>query len=332
MTVTVAPLTRQIRIDHASAVYTAARAAREAAAQAELPEVLAERAAVIASELATNLDKHARDGALFIQRSLTGAGVDIYAADGGPGMADLDYWRIDGHTTAQTLGTGLGAIGRLATEFRIRSSTGHGTIAAARILAPGTAAASVAHVRLPCEGEDRCGDALALSTAPGVRTIAIVDGLGHGPDAADAADAAIGVFRRSPGRPLHEHLAAMHRTLRQTRGAAVAMARISGDRLEFCGVGNISGLILTPGHSRPLLSMPGVVGFTLPDIHVRSVALTGHHLVVLHTDGISTGWRGPAPLGPVPVPALLAADLAHHHRNPRDDATVIALGPDGDPP
>ncbi|RSM57176.1 anti-sigma regulatory factor [Amycolatopsis sp. WAC 01376] len=326
MTVTVAEPTRQIRIDHVSAVYTAARVAREVAAGAGLPEVLAERAAVIASELAGNIDKHATDGAVFVQRSLAGSGVDVYAVDSGPGMADLEYWRIDGHSTTATLGTGLGAVGRLATEFRIRSAAGSGTVAAARTLVTGTNAAAVAHVRLAREGEDRCGDGLALACVPGVRTIAVVDGLGHGPAAGDAAVAAIDVFHRDPGRPLRDHLTTMHRSLRQTRGAAVALARISDGLLEFCGVGNIGGLVLMPGETRPLLSMPGIVGFTLPDAHVRTVSLPEHHLVVLHTDGIGNGWRGAAPLGPLPAPALLAADLAHRHRDPLDDATLLVVG------
>ncbi len=328
MTVSDASLTRLIRVDHISAVYVATRAAREVAAEVGLPEVLAERAAVITSELASNLDKHAGNGAVFVQRSLARPGVDIYAVDTGPGMADLDHWRLDGNTTTKTLGTGLGAIGRLATEFRISSVAGTGTVAAARILTAGPRPADLAHVRLPREGEERCGDAVAVSTMPGVRTAALVDGLGHGPEASDAAEAAIAVFRRDPDRPLPEQLNAMHRTLRQTRGAAVALARISDGVLEFCGVGNISGLVATPGHTQPLLSIPGVVGFTLPSVRARTVALTGHELLILHTDGIGTSWRGPVALGPLPPVALLTADLAHRHRDLRDDAAVIAFGPE----
>ncbi|MBB5850735.1 ATP-binding protein [Amycolatopsis umgeniensis] len=327
MTTTAASLTRLIHIDHISAVYAATRAAREVADEAGLPEVLAERSAVVASELASNLDKHAGGGAVFVQCSLAGPGVDIHAVDTGPGMADLDHWRVDGNSTTETLGTGLGAVGRLATEFRIRSAAGVGTVAAARILAPGHEVADLAHVRLPREGEERCGDALAVSAIPGVRTAALVDGLGHGPEASDAAEAAIAVFRRDPDRPLPEHLNAMHRTLRQTRGAAVALARLSESGLEFCGVGNISGLVLTPGHTRPLLSIPGVVGFTLPSVRVRTLPLTGHELLVLHTDGIRAAWRGPAALGPLPATTLFAADLAHRHRDLRDDAALIAFGP-----
>ncbi|WP_181776050.1 ATP-binding protein [Amycolatopsis pittospori] len=322
-----ASLTRFIHIDHISAVYAATRAAREVAAEAGLPEVIAERAAVVTSELASNLDKHATDGAVFVQRSLAGPGVEVYAVDSGPGMADLDHWRVDGHTTTETLGTGLGAVGRLATEFRIRSAAGDGTVAAARILAPGHQAVDLAHFRLPREGEDRCGDALAVSAMPGARTAVVVDGLGHGPEASDAAEAAIAVFRRDPDRPLPEHLNAMHRALRQTRGAAVALARTSEGTLDFCGVGNIGGLVLTPGQSHPLLSIPGIVGFTLPVVRVRTVPLTGHELVVLHTDGIGTGWRGPVALGAVPSLTLLAADLAQRHRDLRDDAALIAFGP-----
>ncbi|WP_410645799.1 SpoIIE family protein phosphatase [Amycolatopsis sp. lyj-346] len=367
MTATVAGLTRQIRVDHPSAGYAAARIAREIAHEAGLPGVLADRAAVVAAELAGNIDKHTGGGSVFVQpslfgggeapgpgrspgwhsslfggpggeapgsgrspgwhSSLTGRGVDVLAADDGPGMADLDHWLLDGNTTTATLGTGLGAVKRMAAEFRITSSPAAGTLAAARLLDPAAPPAhrGIGHFRLPRDGEEYCGDAVALADVTGSRTAVVADGLGHGPDAAEAADAALRVFTENPDRPLPHQLTNMHRALRTTRGAAVALVRIAPRRLEFCGVGNVSGASLGDGPSRLLLSTPGIVGFTLPSAPVRHLPLADDDVVVLHTDGVGTGWRVP---GVAPDLLLLAADLAHRHRNARDDAAMLALTAD----
>ena len=244
---------RHVRIDHASAVYAATRAARETGRAAGLPDVLTERAAVVTSELAGNLDKHAVNGSVVVQRATTGLGIDVLAADDGPGMTDLEHWLLDGNTTTATLGTGLGAVKRMATVFRIRSAPGSGTIAAARVLAPGTPAgraAAMAHFCLPREGESVCGDAVAIAETSGSQTAVVADGLGHGPDAAEAADVALSVFAQNPDRPLAHQIASMHRALRATRGAAIALARITPRRLEFCGIGNVIGTTLN-GRSRP---------------------------------------------------------------------------------
>lgn len=326
MTATVAAPTRQIRVDHPSAGYAAARVARETATAAGLPDVLADRAAVVAAELAGNIDKHTRGGSVFVQPSLTRRGVDVLAADDGPGMTDLDHWLLDGNTTTATLGAGLGAVHRMAAEFRISSSPSAGTLAAARILDPASPSlASVAgHFRLPRDGEEYCGDAVALAEVSGSRTACVADGLGHGPDAAEAADAAMRVFTENPDRPLPHQLTNMHRALRTTRGAAVALVRVAPRRLEFCGVGNVSGATVG-GSSRLLLSTPGIVGFTLPAAPVRHLTLAEDDVVVLHTDGVGTTWRG---AGRAPDVLLFAADLAHRHRNPRDDAAVLALRPE----
>ncbi|MEU0531186.1 ATP-binding protein [Amycolatopsis tolypomycina] len=327
MTATVAGLTRRIRVDHPSAGYAAARVARETALEAGLAGELADRAAVVAAELAGNIAKHAVGGSVFVQQSLIGRAVDVLAADDGPGMADLDHWLLDGNTTTATLGTGLGAVRRMATEFRITSSPAAGTLAAARLLDPATPTArrAIGHFRLARDGEEYCGDALALADVAGSRTAVVADGLGHGPDAAEAADAALRVFAENPDRPLPHQLTTMHRALRTTRGAAVALVRIAPRRLEFCGVGNVSGASLGGGPSRLLLSTPGIVGFTLPSAPVRHLELAEDDVVVLHTDGVGTGWRVP---GRAPDLLLFAADLAHRHRNARDDAAMLALSAD----
>ncbi|MEU8636392.1 anti-sigma regulatory factor [Amycolatopsis sp. NPDC048633] len=315
MTATVAAPTRHIRAGHPGAGSAAARVARETAGEAGLSEALAERAATVAAELAGN----PRGGSVFVQRSLTGRGIDVLAADDGPGA---DPRSLDDDTAT----TGLGAVKRMATTFRITSSPTTGTLAAARILesAPPLPAGQAGHFRLPREGETYCGDGVALAEVTGSRTACVADGRGHGPDAAEAADAALRVFTQNPDRPLPHQLTNMHRALRTTRGAGIALVRVAPHRLEFCGVGSVGGATVG-GASRLLLSTPGIVGFSLPAAPVRQLTLAEDEVVVLHTGGVGGGWRGPG--RPADV-LLFAAEVAHRHRNPDDDAALLALHPE----
>lgn len=336
MTRTTVTPTAQVRIDHHSAVHLAAETARRAARACGLPGALPDQAAVVASELATNLDKHASDGTLYIQPVPLGEGVEILAADRGPGMAELERCLADGYTTAGTLGVGLGAVTRLASHFVIRTDTRAGaevgTWACARLTPPGdrgTASQGVGSVCLAVEGEEECGDARAVADTGDSRTAAVLDGLGHGTRAAEAANIALRTFLADPGRPLGELLTAMHRALRHTRGAAAGLLRLHANHAEYCGIGNVRVLALTHQgvHSR-LTGQPGVVGWSMPVPHVHRFPLPPGATAVLHSDGIDAGWaRDPSPFLLRLPPPLLSAALAHGHRRSRDDATVLTARP-----
>src|SRR5262245_14946875 len=93
------------------------------------------RVALVATEAATNLVKHAGGGEILLQ-SLTnenGCGVEVIALDRGPGIANLDHALRDGFSTRGSSGTGLGAISRQATAFDIHSAPGAGTGLLARV-------------------------------------------------------------------------------------------------------------------------------------------------------------------------------------------------------
>ncbi|MGK5531990.1 SpoIIE family protein phosphatase [Streptomyces sp. URMC 129] len=284
----------QVRIDHHSAVHVASVAARGLARDCGLTGALPEKAAVLASELATNLDKHARDGVVYLQPLALGEGLDITAADRGPGMSELERCFADGYTTSGTLGAGLGAVRRIATDFTIRTQPGDGTVVSARLARPQdltAARAPVGAVCLPLEGEDASGDACAVTETDTGRTAVVVDALGHGPPAADAARAAMTAFAHDPGRPLPVLMAALHRALRRTRGAAVALLRLSPGRLDYCGTGNVRLALVTSDRVRTGPSgPPGIVGFNMPEPTVHSLDLAPQETCVLHSDGIDPGW------------------------------------------
>ncbi|MEV0600240.1 SpoIIE family protein phosphatase [Streptomyces sp. NPDC050315] len=320
--------TEHIRIDHYSAVHLAAQIARSLAQQCALPGALPDQAAVVASELGSNIAKHATDGALFIQHLPLGSGVEILAADRGPGMPELQRCLADGYSTTATLGAGLGAVSRIATDFLIRTQGATGTLACARVTAPEqppSYAHDVGALCLPADGEPTSGDACAIIDTDLARTAIVVDGLGHGPAAAEAAQSALRAFHRAPDRPLPEILNAIHRALRRTRGGAVGLLRLYPGRAEYCGIGNVRALALTPhGVHHRLTGQPGIAGLHIPAPQVRGIPWEQGSTAVLHTDGIDHRWA----LAPPPhllrlPPPLLAAALAHSHRLTRDDATVL---------
>ncbi|WP_447002137.1 SpoIIE family protein phosphatase [Saccharothrix isguenensis] len=321
-----APSTREIRIDHVSAVHVAARTARALATEVGLPGVLPEHAAVIASELASNLDKHAVDGTIHIQPLLLDAGVEITSHDRGPGMTDLRRCLADGHTTTGTLGVGLGAVRRMSTEFLITTAPGEGTLAAASLRAPGEPdrAVEMGYAVLPADTEQHSGDAVAVHHDEDVTTLLLVDGLGHGEPAAEAALTAADVFHRNPTRPVCDTVEALHRGIRHTRGAAAAVVRVERGRLSFCGVGNITTTVLSGARDRHLLSRPGVVGLRVDRPTVHEIDLPAGGTVVLHSDGIANHWLLDAPGHTAPPPPLLTARLLRDHRNHHDDAAVLA--------
>lgn len=324
--------TAHIAVDHYSAVHLAAETARAVAGQCGLPGALPDRAAVIASELASNLANHATNGALFIQSLPLGGGMEIVAADHGPGIGELHQCLADGYTTGSTLGAGLGAVKRIATTLTIRTAPGDGTLVSARLTAPdGTASADqeAGAICVPAEREQTSGDGCALADHGTARTALVVDGLGHGPHAAEAAQVALRTFHRGPDAPLPEILTGLHRALRRTRGAAVGLLRLHPGQAEYCGVGNVRVVTLTslgPGHR--LSGQPGIAGLNMTPPHVRAFPVPPGGTVLLHSDGVDHRWaQAPSAFVRRLPPSLLAASLVHSHRLPRDDATVLAARP-----
>lgn len=334
---------RVIPVREASQVGQARRAAMQLAHEVGFDETAAGRVGLAATELGTNLVKHARGGRLMLA-PVDGTGADagqpwveLISVDDGPGMADVPQALADGYSTAGTLGGGLGAVRRLARCFDAYSRPGDGTLILARLganagpLAPTRDAPSppeVGAVMLCAPGESVCGDGWAVAWNAEDVAVLVADGLGHGPGAAQAADVALDSFARGPSAAPEALVARLHAALSGTRGAAVAVARTPGarDPLEYAGAGNICGRLFHAAGDQSLASQPGTAGFAL-----RRVRGAGHDcvrpaLLVMHSDGVTTRWaltEDRALLGRHPT--LLAAWLCARHARGSDDATVVAV-------
>jgi hypothetical protein len=134
------------------------------------------------------------------------------------------------------------------------------------------------------------------------------------------------VFEQDTSSALTELLDAIHRALRCTRGAAVAIAEIdpARRRLQFVGIGNISGIILGRDSTRNLVSHNGIVGHAIRRIQEFSYELPSGALTVLHSDGLKSRWSLDGYPGLLQRdPTVIAGVLFRDFERGRDDATVV---------
>ena len=328
------PQMRQLSfsINDASAVSESRRAALRLARICGLDEAASGRVALVVTEAATNLVKHAIGGELLLRILDQGgiSGVEVLALDRGPGIANLGECLRDGFSTAGSPGTGLGAINRLSDEFDIHSMPEKGTTLVSRISSEPAQIGrryKVGAVCSPKPGETVCGDGWEVSSRNTGCSIIVADGLGHGPDAAAAALEAIRVFKTSQDLAPADLILAAHGALRSTRGAAVAIAELTvGEDLKYTGVGNISGVVLGNGSDRHLVSYNGIVGHEIRKIREFTYPWTRDGLLIMHSDGVSTHWSLNTYPGLVSRdPSIIAAVLYRDYSRERDDVTVVVI-------
>lgn len=319
-------------IDDVTRVGEARRHAAQLAADCSFDELQAGRLAIVVTELASNLLRHARQGRLLLSARPDAREVELIAVDQGPGIPDLERSLGDGYSTGGTPGTGLGAVRRLSHSFDIHSSVPAGTIVVARLRAEGARATDGAvcarAVALAAPGERVCGDGWAVAFDGDRAAMLVADGLGHGPDAAEAAREAVEAFRQEPFAGPRESLQRIHGRLRATRGAAVfvLLADAAAGTLRYAGAGNVVGRVVSGVGDRTLLTQHGTAGVTIRTPDETAAPWPQHALVVLCTDGVETRWK-PELLYPLlgRDPALAAALLLREHGRGRDDATAAVL-------
>ena len=321
-----------------SQVGEARRAAVRLATVLGLDDVTSGRVALAVTELGTNLSRHATGGRLLIAVHDDGEreGVDVLSVDHGPGMADAERCLADGYSTSGTPGTGLGAVQRLCDEFSMYSVVGKGTVIFGRVLrskARSTAASAAARfiagaVCLAAPGETVCGDAWSFRADGDNASVMVADGLGHGPVAAEAADAALALFAARPADSPAQLLTLAHDALRSTRGAAVAVAALDAGAgtLLFCGAGNIAGRLISGIGDRSLLSQHGTVGLQIRRLQDMPYEWGEHAILVLHSDGLATRWTLADVGGLLQChPMVIAGWLIRDQLRGRDDATVVVV-------
>jgi anti-sigma regulatory factor (Ser/Thr protein kinase) len=320
----------QFQISERSEIGAARRAAVELTESRGFDATQAGKVGLCVTEAATNIAKHAGNGKIVL-RLLERAGVvglEVIALDRGPGIPNVQASLRDGESTAGSPGTGLGAMTRLADHFEIYAPAGGGTALRLEIWAKPVPAASIEMgvICLPKSGETVSGDSWTVVSSKGRHGVLVADGLGHGPDAARASVAATQVLENRPDDEPAETIQSCHRALAPTRGAAVAVARISTDKVGFAGVGNIACRIEAGAVRRQLVSHNGTLGHIMRRVQQFDLPLPTDALLLFHSDGLATHWNladYPGLLGR--HPGIIAGVLYRDHERGRDDVTVLVI-------
>jgi anti-sigma regulatory factor (Ser/Thr protein kinase) len=330
-------LQKSIGVTDRSSVGEARRAATVAAQSLGFDEQRRSDISIVVTELATNVLLHAAAGELLIcPVEENAAWLDILALDSGRGIRDVSRVFEDGVSTIGTAGQGLGAVERLSDMISLYSLPERGTVVFCRFeLSRASESASFGVTSIPMHGEIECGDSyLALPGA--FRSLyMVVDGLGHGAIAAEAAVEAVRTVRASSHESLTEIMTATHNALKATRGAAMSVAIIDHERsvVTYAGVGNISASLGNGAKTRNMISQNGTLGAVLPRMQEYTYPFEPGMMLLMFSDGLTSKCT----VSPYPgirnrPPGLIAGLLYRDFSRRRDDATVLVASVGGNRP
>jgi anti-sigma regulatory factor (Ser/Thr protein kinase)/serine/threonine protein phosphatase PrpC len=327
-----------ITVVHGSDVNEAHQRAQAMALAIGFDETAGAEVALAVRELGANLLKHTKGGTLTLTPLVDGrrVGMQVISQDRGPGIADVEQALRDGFSTAGGLGYGLGAVNRLMDEFDIvpEPGTSGGTwIACRRWLRadvhrtmPGPltfGAASRPHPRMT-----ENGDAFVIKYWGEGALVAVIDGLGHGPFARRAAQTARQYIESHVDQPLDLIFRGVGRACRATRGVVMALARFDwgGTRLTFASIGNIEVRVFGSVEPMDFAIRRGIIGVNAPNPVVTQHRWQPNHVLVLHSDGVTTRWRWEdfRDLGSTSA-SVMAQRLLQALAKDDDDATVLVV-------
>jgi anti-sigma regulatory factor (Ser/Thr protein kinase) len=323
---------RYIPVTEESQVGFARRCVVEICQRISRDETFCGKVAIVITEMARNLVRHGKGGEIVIREVATHASLELLALDRGPGMHNTAECLRDGFSTAGTAGTGFGSIKRLSDRFEVFSQPGRGTVVWVRLCALGARSASHAFessgVSIGVEHEEVCGDAWEVIETPGVLRAMVVDGLGHGLFAEQAAREAVAVFRSQATTSVVSTLKLVDQALTKTRGAAGAIVELcpAKGHITAAGVGNISMRLLNNGESKSFGCDNGTLGTGVPRIREFTQPWMHGSVLVMHSDGVKAHWTLDDYPGLVRRhPGLVAGLLYRDFRRERDDVTVIVV-------
>lgn len=180
----------------------------------------------------------------------------------------------------------------------------------------------------PAPGEVESGDLHLVTTLPGGTLIAVVDGSGHGPEAALAARLAVATIDGHRGEGVIPLVRRCHERLKGTRGAVMSLASVDGieNTVTWLGVGNIEGILVRTSASgdpnvETIFLRPGVVGYRLPPLQAVITPIGPGDLLILTTDGIRSDFTHH--FSSEDAPEKIADYISANFRKGNDDGLVL---------
>lgn len=312
----------------------AAAQARSFAAELGFAESDCEQIALVVTELASNLVRHASGGTLKLSPTETSGrfGIRVESEDSGPGIVDVERAMTDGFSTGGSLGFGLGTVNRLMDDLEIYSRNPHGVhLVSHRWLRPQRGelrqhqlqfgVASRAY-RFAAEN----GDSFVILQWERFALAGVIDGLGHGLFAQKAAQTARQYVEQHYDQPLDSIFRGVQRACRATRGVVMALVRFDLGYQKFTvgSVGNIEVRLFGSTQHFGLIVRRGVVGLNAPKPVLLEHPWDSNCVLVMHSDGLRTHWNWSEFPDLVDAPAdVIAPKLLQGLGKLEDDATVI---------
>ena len=330
------PPAQRIEVMHSAEVAMARRVARQLAEAVGIDPRSCDEVALVASELASNLVKHAGGGSLLlVPLSIPPCtGLQIETIDNGAGIPNIHLAMTDGYSTSGSLGYGLGTVNRLMDEFEIIPRNEHGIHIVCRKWVSGHSPSitpcpfEVGIATRPKLGFDQNGDDFVVKHWLGHTLVGVIDGLGHGEPAHLASVAARNYVESHYDLPLDALFRGAGIACRGTRGCVMALVQFDWERekITFGSVGNIDARVI--GNSTPvnLIVRRGIVGLSTPEAHISEHAWRSEYMLVLYSDGVSNRWNWqdfPQLIGKTAT--QIARDMLHALAKPTDDATILIV-------
>ncbi|GAA3384229.1 SpoIIE family protein phosphatase [Cryptosporangium minutisporangium] len=323
------PHHRQVAVGDDTAVGEARRIARKLATDVGADELGGTRAELVATELATNLLRHADAGGWMLLRTVPPSRVEILAVDRGPGIRDPAAALAGRAPAPKGLGCGLASARRASCLLDLYTRVGSGTVVLG--LVDVTDADASAEPR-QCAGvsiglSEACGDGWAAIEVDSRLAVAVVDGIGHGTPASAATDVVLDAFGQAPTE-LTTFTKRANEVARGTRGAVATVCVLDPDTdsLSCVAVGNVNGRVLAGTTEKGLITFSGSLGLAAqpPSAKIQTHDWPAEATLVLWTDGL----RSRLDLAGYPGlfahdPAVVAAVLHRDYGRGTDDATVV---------
>jgi anti-sigma regulatory factor (Ser/Thr protein kinase) len=289
---------------------------------------------LIVAEMTSNLFKYSDDGELLLGVFANGGSpyVELISIDNGPGMINPAKMMVDGVSTSNTLGHGLGSMKRLSDVFELYSQIGWGTIALSRVYnnlekvnSKPTVIMNPIVVFKP--GETTSGDGFTFKKTEKYLKLMLADGLGHGPEANRAINEAAIAFKVFPDYSPSETIRFIHHAIKKTRGAVINITGYDFARKIWTtvGVGNIAARLSGPVTFKNHMSYNGIVGHNIPSsLNDQEYTAEEFNQVMLCSDGIKTRIdMARYPLMYKYDLTVLAAAIYKDHARRNDDMSVV---------
>lgn len=256
---------------------------------------------IIVAELVSNLVKHGGGGQVMVKliAEKDNSLLELISIDSGKGMADVNRMMVDGVSTQNTLGQGMGAMKRLSHLFQVYSMKDWGTVTLIRIwkndpaLFSPTALTQIRSVIVPKPGETHCGDGFFHKVTTDDLSFFLGDGLGHGPEAEKAVTQAGEAFMKCYEKEPTEVIRYINASVRKSRGLVGTVVSLDTKERKWriCGIGNVQTKIAEGIELKNYMAYNGIIGLNVPNtLKSHEMPYENGQQLIMCSDGIKTRW------------------------------------------